>query len=140
VPRLGKQHLLDWIAAVATRQRRAATPAELPDQPPLFTGEAALVLTYLAIQQKSWTIDKGDRIIERDQPVPAAALAEETHVSLRSVRRILARARQAGFLVVGKQGGRGRGRATVYRLVIPHPRQWRLPGDGLRDPGRRGNV
>jgi hypothetical protein len=62
------------------------------------------MLAYLAIRQKSWTIDQGDRVIEHDSPVPATTLASETHVSLRSVRRILAQARQAGFLAVGPAG------------------------------------
>lgn len=116
---------LKWIAAVVSRQCRAAVPIKQSEQPPLFTGEAVRVLTWLAIQHHSWRISTTNGPIEKTDTPSAAQLAAATHVSLRSVRRILAQARKSGFLVVVRKGGKGKGISTIHRLVVPHPRQWR---------------
>jgi hypothetical protein len=135
--RLNKAQILDWIRAVATARQRAARPIEQAAQPLLFSGEAVRVLTCLAFQQQSWIIDRrnGHPPIGKDLPVLPSTLAAQTQVTLRSVRRILAHAKAAGFLTVARPGGQGRGHATIYRLAIPNPRQWRWPD---RNKGHHG--
>jgi hypothetical protein len=133
-PRYSSQQVLDWIAAVAGRQRRASTPAGQAAQPPLFRGDAVRVLVGFATLQKSWIIETPKGPVNHDQTLAAARLADAVHVSLRSVRRVLRAAREAGFLVVTKQGGKGRGQATIYRLAIPDRRAWRVLSEKTPPP------
>jgi hypothetical protein len=101
-----------------------------------------------ATLQKSWTIETPKGPINHDRTLAAARLADAAHVSLRSVRRVLRAAREAGFLVVTKQGGKGkstgvsktnggvigRGQTTIYRLAIPDRRAWRVLGEKTLPP------
>lgn len=47
-----------------------------------------------------------------------AALAHETSLSKRAVQKSLRQLRDAGLIVVLKQGGSGRGTPTLYRLDL----------------------
>jgi len=125
ISQFNNEQRLRWISAVISRQSRAPTPILQAEEPSLFGGEAVRVLSWLAIQHRSWLIDTKKGPIIRTESPSAAQLAAATRVSIRSVRRILAHARESGFLEVARQGGKGRGSQTIYRLVLPDPRRWR---------------
>ena len=92
--------------------------------PKLFSVAAARVLVCLALSFRSWTEHTREGDVTHDEPSSAAELAAMAGVTVRSVRRALADAQCYGFLRVERAVRRGRGRHTVYRLLIPHPRQW----------------
>ena len=69
---------------------------------------------------------KGD--LEVGKLRSAAAMAAEAQLSLRTVRRALAKAVAAGYLALDRRGS-GRGKPTVYRLTLPSAR---LRHDGIK--------
>jgi hypothetical protein len=127
-PTADKDARLRWIDAVATARKRASMPAEQPLQPTLFTGEEVRVLICLATRYRSWEIhavDSNGSPVIQDDPQSAEQLGQLSGVTLRSVRRALAKAVAGGFLRIHRPGGKGRGRRSVYRLAVPHPRDLR---------------
>lgn len=120
----GRKDQVAWICAVVAAQRQGNRPTDDPAAPALFSDAEARALTWLAAKFAAWVIDrsasgKDDLVI--DHPHSAAAVAAGAQVSLRTVRRALAKARAAGYLDIERRGS-GRGKPTVYRLALPPAR------------------
>jgi hypothetical protein len=115
---------IQWICALISARRQGASPMADAASPALFADAEVRALVWLAGTYARWIIDRshqGKEDLEVGNPRSAAAMASEAQVSLRTVRRALAKALAARYLAVDRRGS-GRGKPTVYRLMLPPER------------------
>ena len=131
---------VQWIGAIVEAWRLGPSPAQ--DAPGLFSDAEARVLAWFGARYEQWLIERPATATRPAKPTlrigkltSAAAMAAAAQVSLRTVRRALAKAAAAGYLAVETPGG-GRGRATVYRLTLP-PNRWRHADIPAQQPRRQ---
>jgi hypothetical protein len=121
---IGRKDQVDWICAVISARRQGASPVDDRAEPALFADAEVRVLAWLASDYNAWIIDRSARgkedIVVRHAR-SAAAMASAAQVSLRTVRRALAKAIAAGYLELERRGS-GRGKPSAYRLTLPPER------------------
>jgi hypothetical protein len=116
---IGRKDQVGWICAVIAARRLGPRPIEDTDEPALFSDAEVRALAWLAAAFGGWRIDRPAKApLAVDRPRSGAEIAAASHVSLRTVRRALAKATRAEYLTV-ERSGVGRGCRTVYRLTFP---------------------
>ena len=129
-----------WIVAVVEARRLGPRPAADAAQTALFSDAELRVLTWFAARYQQWLIDRPERDSLRvGHRFSAVEMAAKAQVSLRTVRRAVAKAVAAGYLAVETPGG-GRGQKAVYDLTWPEQRRRHadLPAQQPRRQRRAG--